>query len=195
MAEMNPHGDYFINNFYKQFVFDDYHIQASFESIGLINSILEEATNNSEQSEFTRSMALYLGLADYVKDFDIYYDEIKVVDGRINQIPILCHYEVTDQRIIDFVTEKRLFLYNLLQYPEKEVKSDHLRRPTSVSVHSLNIEYERLCVDFQFSMTVEHNEDYFIEQLGQHCIRYKLNKFHDGRSQFNIQKKFYQEFK
>lgn len=192
-AELNPYGDYFINKFYSQFESDYYSIVGTFDSIVLINSILEEASNNSENSEFTKNMALYLGLAEYVNDFDVYYDTLQVKNGQINTIPILCHYEVTDQRIIDFVTEKRALLFNLFQSPDG--KSRHLRRPELVSVSSLKIEDGRIGVEFDFSILVENDEDYFIEKLGQNCIRYTLKKDHHGSSRFTIKKSFYQEFK
>lgn len=184
-------GDYFEKIFYPQFHIEDEAIVTSPEAVALIAQIIQDENNNSENSQFIKEISIAQGVDGYVTDCDVYLESYKSRDGQIRDIPISFCYQITDQRIIDFIKAKQQFIFDELKFPEGP--SRHIRKPNSVKVSKLNISKNRISVSFEFSFHVNENEDFFIEQLGKNLIRYKLIKKHDGYSFFQISTSFSQE--
>jgi hypothetical protein len=191
MSQLGMVGEYFAKNFYSQFQIKDEAIVSSPEAVALITQIFQDENNNSENSQFIKEIAIAEGVDGYVNDCDVFLESYKSSDGYIRDIPIYFCYQVTDQRIIDFVKEKQQFIFDELQLPEG--KSRHLRKPDSVKVSKIKVSDNRLSVGFEFSFHINEHEDFFIEQLGKNRIRYKLRKDHHGYSFFNVTTTFFQE--
>lgn len=191
MSDFDMNGDYFEKMFYSQFQIQDEAIVTSPEAVALIAQIIQDENNNSENSQFIKEVAIAQGIDGYVTDCNVYLESYKSMDGQIRDIPISFCYQITDQRIIDFIKEKQEFIFNELKFPEGI--SRHLRKPDSVKVSKLNVSDNRVSVSFEFSFHVNEKEDFFIEQLGKNRIRYKLRKDHHGYSFFNITTHFSQE--
>lgn len=191
MSDFGMIGDYFEKIFYPQFHIEDEAIVTSPEAVALIAQIIQDENNNSENSQFIKEISIAQGVDGYVTDCDVYLESYKSRDGQIRDIPISFCYQITDQRIIDFIKAKQQFIFDELKFPEGP--SRHIRKPNSVKVSKLNISKNRISVSFEFSFHVNENEDFFIEQLGKNLIRYKLIKKHDGYSFFQISTSFSQE--
>lgn len=193
MSQCGFVGDYFEKNFYNQFTIKDEAIVISPEAVTLLNQIFENENNNNETSQFIKEIAIAEGLDNYVTDCNAFCLSFKSSNGNIQDIPIEFCCELTDQRIIDYITENQQLIFDALQFPEG--KSMHLRRLQFIKVSKLKIEDNQVSFTLSVSIHVEEREDILIEQLGKNCIRYKMRKDNNGTSFFDITKSFYKELK
>lgn len=190
MVEYEMVGDYFKTQFYSKFEIRDEAIVTSPEAVELIAQIFQEE-NNSENSQFVKEIAIAEGVDGYVTDCDVFLDSYKSTDGLIRDIPISFCYQLTDQRIIDFIKERRQFIFDELQIPN--TKNRHLRRAESVQVSKVTVSNNRLSISFEFSFHVTEGKDFFIEQLGKNRFRYRLKNNHHGETFFTVKTSFHQE--
>lgn len=184
-------GDYFEKHFYSQFQINDEAIVASPEAVERIAQIFENTENDNTNSQLIKELTIAEGLDGYVDNCSIYLESYKSSDGRIRDIPFIFYCDIVDQRVIDFVKNRQQFLFDLLQFPEG--KSHHLKRISMIDVSKLKIVDNKITVTLSVKFHVNEREDFFIERLGEQCVRYQLNKRGDGYSFFNVNKTFYQE--
>lgn len=185
--------DYFAKEFYSQFQIYNESIVASPEAVEIIAKIFEDAETNNENSKLIKELVIEEGLDGYISNASIYLESYKISSGFIQDIPFILYCDITDQNVIDFIKERQQYLFDLLQFPDD--KSPHLRRLSMVHVSKLKIANNNIAVTLSVDFHVNEREDFFIERLGNECIRYKIKKRDDGYSLFNINKTFYQELK
>lgn len=193
MTEFGMARDYFAKEFYNQFQIDNESIVASPEAVELIAKIFEDAETNSEDSKLIKELVIEEGLDGYVSNASIYLESYKISSGFIQDIPFMLYCEITDQNVINFIKERQQYLFDLLQFPDG--KSSHLRSLSMIHVSKLKISENNIALTLSVDFHVNEREDFFIERLGNECIRYKIEKRGDGYSFFTINKTFYQELK
>lgn len=193
MTEFGMVGDYFAKEFYSQFQIDNEAIVASPEAVELIAKIFENAEGSSEDSQLIKELIIAEGIDGYVTNSFIYLENYTISDGYIRDIPFMLYCDVNHQQIINFIKDRQQYLFDLLQFPEG--RSPHLRRLSMVQVSKLKISDNTIALTLSVNFHVDEREEFFIERLGDECIRYKLTKKGDGYSFFNIDKTFYQELK
>lgn len=191
MTEFGMVSDYFEKEFYSQFHIDNESIVASPESVELIAKIFEDAEQNNEHSKLVKELVIAEGLDGHVNNSSIYLESYKISSGFIQEIPFILYCEITNQKVIDFIKDRQQYLFDLLQFPDG--KSPHLRRISMINVSKLKITDNNIAVTLSVDFHINEREDFFIERLGNACIRYKIEKRGDGYSFFTINKTFYQE--